>query len=147
MNPEPWPRFHLALPVRDLSATRAFYIGVLGCSEGRASSTWVDFDFFGHQISAHLAPIAPGPVVTSPVDSKEIPIPHFGVILQWEAWQRLAERLRECELGFVIEPYVRFAGQGGEQATLFVRDPSGNTLEFKAFRSEDQVFARHRAGD
>ncbi len=134
-------RFHLALPVRNLSDTRAFYIGVLGCREGRASSTWVDFDFFGHQLSAHLVPTPQHTAYHNPVDGKDVPVPHFGVILGWGEWQKLAKRLETDEIGFVIAPCTRFRGQAGEQATLFLRDPSGNTIEFKAFRNDAEVFS------
>jgi len=133
--------FHLAFPVHDLAAARAFYSGLLGCREGRSSDTWVDFDLFGHQIVAHLAPEKCGVGARNPVDGHDVPVPHFGVILPMPDWQRLADRLRAAGLHFVIEPYVRFAGQVGEQATMFFLDPSGNALEFKAFADPDQIFA------
>src|SRR6185436_11178372 len=123
--------FHLAFPVHDLVAARAFYGGLLGCPEGRSSDAWIDFDLYGHQIVAHLSPEA-GAAIHNPVDGHDVPVPHFGVVLEWEAFHALAERLRERSVEFVIEPYVRFAGQVGEQATMFFRDPSGNALEFKA---------------
>ena len=134
--------FHLALPVHDLAASRAFYAGVLGCREGRSAPTWVDFDFFGHQISLHLAPAGARVVHESPVDGHGVPIPHFGVVLELERWNELAERLRAAGVAFVIEPTVRFRGQVGEQATMFFHDPSGNALEFKAFKDPARLFAR-----
>jgi uncharacterized protein len=136
------PRFHLAFPVRDLAEARAFYGGLLGCPEGRSSEHWVDFDFFGHQIVAHLAPDEVGHRATSAVDGEDVPARHFGVILTMEAWQSLADRLRGAGVKFLIEPQVRFQGQPGEQATLFFLDPSGNALEFKAFADDAMVFAR-----
>lgn len=135
------PPFHLAFPVRDLQATRDFYTRVLGCETGRSSDTWLDFDLFGHQIVAHLVPTTPNRQ-QNPVDGHNVPVPHFGVVLDWAAWHRLAERLQEAGMEFVIEPYIRFAGQVGEQATMFFLDPSGNALEFKAFRDPAQLFAR-----
>jgi extradiol dioxygenase family protein len=134
------PAFHLAFPVTDLAATRAFYIDVLGCREGRRSETWIDFDFFGHQLSAHLSPKGSGH--TGAVDGLAVPIPHFGVILHWTDFQRMAERLRERVTPFLVEPTLRFEGQTGEQATMFVLDPSGNALEFKSYRDSAQAFAR-----
>ena len=165
------PRFHLAIPVADLEAARTFYAGVLGCGVGRESDTWIDFDFFGHQVTAHLSPAeapltasgaatthpaggkpgsagcgrdarVPGEAATNPVDGKQVPVRHFGVILDWQAWHALAERLRRAGVDFLIEPYVRFRGQVGEQVTLFVLDPSRNGLEFKAFKDESHLFAR-----
>lgn len=133
--------FHLAFPVHDLAAARAFYSGLLGCREGRSSDAWVDFDLFGHQIVAHLAPEKCGVGAHNPVDGHDVPVPHFGVVMTMPDWQRLADRLRAAGLRFVIEPYVRFAGQVGEQATMFFLDPSGNALEFKAFADPDQIFA------
>jgi hypothetical protein len=134
--------FHIAFPVHDLAAARAFYGGVLGCREGRSSDTWVDFDLFGHQIVAHLAPGRSGVAVDNPVDGHDVPVPHFGVILTMTEWESLAERLRGAGVRFVIEPYIRFQGQVGEQATMFFFDPSGNALEFKAFADFSQIFAR-----
>jgi extradiol dioxygenase family protein len=134
--------FHIAFPVHDLAAARAFYGGVLGCREGRSSDTWVDFDLFGHQIVAHLAPGRSGVAVDNPVDGHDVPVPHFGVILTMAEWESLAERLRGAGVRFVIEPYIRFQGQVGEQATMFFFDPSGNALEFKAFADFSQIFAR-----
>ena len=136
------PRFHLAFPVRDLAEARAFYGGLLGCPEGRSSADWVDFDFHGHQIVAHLAPDEAGHRNTSAVDGEAVPVRHFGVILTLPAWDALAERLKAAGVKFVIEPYVRFKGQPGEQATMFFLDPSGNALEFKAFADDAMVFAK-----
>jgi hypothetical protein len=135
------PRFHLAFPVRDLAEARAFYGGVLGCPEGRSAPDWVDFDFHGHQIVAHLAP-AEAAAATSLVDGEDVPVRHFGLILEPADWRAVAERLRAAGADFIIEPQTRFAGSPGEQSTLFVRDPSGNALEFKAFADEAMIFAR-----
>jgi extradiol dioxygenase family protein len=136
------PRFHLAFPVHDLSAARAFYGGVLGCPEGRSAEDWVDFDLHGHQIVAHLAPGDVGRSGANTVDGEDVPVRHFGLILERADWRALAERLRTAGVRFLIEPQTRFAGEAGEQSTLFVRDPSGNALEFKAFADDAQVFAR-----
>ena len=141
------PRFHFAFAVDDLSAARDFYGRLLGCAEGRSDAHWVDFDFHGHQIVAHLAPRregadAPVAEIANPVDGDEVPVPHFGLILGWEAWHELAARLKAAGIRFVIEPHIRFKGKPGEQATMFFRDPSGNALEFKAFQDEAQVFAK-----
>ncbi|MGD9914441.1 MAG: VOC family protein [Rhizobiaceae bacterium] len=134
--------FHLAFPVRDLDETRAFYGSVLGCAIGRSSATWVDFDLFGHQMSAHLRPSAAAAARDGHVDGKAVPIPHFGVVLLMDDWQRLAEKLEAAPgIDWIERPMVRFRGEPGEQATLFIRDPSGNALEFKGFRSMEQVFA------
>ena len=134
--------FHLAFPVDDLAAARRFYGGLLGCPEGRSSSEWIDYDFFGHQIVAHLSPPKPGSDHHNPVDGHEVPVPHFGVVLAWDDFHALADRLRAGGVKFVIEPYIRFAGQVGEQATMFFRDPAGNALEFKSFRDIGQLFAK-----
>lgn len=138
--------FHLAFPVDDLSAARAFYGGVMGCSEGRSSDEWIDFDFHGHQIVAHLAPNKGGAknrdVANTHVDGHGVPVPHFGLVLGMDEWKALAARLRDGGCEFVIEPTIRFKGQPGEQATMFLRDPSGNALEFKAFADVGQLFAR-----
>jgi len=134
--------FHLAFPVHDLAAARAFYGGVLGCREGRSSDAWVDFDLYGHQIVAHLAADRAGIAAYNPVDGDDVPVPHFGVILSMDGWRELAERLRRAGVRFVIEPHIRFRGQVGEQATMFFLDPSGNALEFKAFADMNQIFAR-----
>jgi len=133
--------FHLAFPVDDLSAARQFYGEVLQCSEGRSSDEWIDFDLFGHQIVAHLAP-ARVKAHHNEVDGHDVPVPHFGVVLPWERFEQFAERLRSAGVRFVIEPYIRFAGQVGEQATMFFYDPAGNALEFKSFRNPNQLFAR-----
>jgi extradiol dioxygenase family protein len=134
--------FHLAFPVHDLAAARAFYGGLLGCPEGRSSERWVDFDFFGHQLVAHLVPARTSRAGANPVDGDDVPVPHFGAVLDWDAWHALAERLRGAGVAFEIEPHVRFRGALGEQATLFFQDPSGNALEFKAFRDPTKLFAR-----
>ena len=135
------PPFHLAFPVTDLDAARAFYGGLLGCPEGRSSAAWIDFDLYGHQIVAHLAP-AESASPTNTVDGKAVPVRHFGIVLPWEEWHVLADRLRAATTSFIIEPGIRFAGEVGEQATMFFLDPSGNALEFKAFRDPDQLFAK-----
>lgn len=133
--------FHLAFPVHDLEQARAFYGGVLGCAEGRSSDEWIDFDFFGHQLVAHLAPRS-GEVHRNPVDGHEVPVPHFGVVLDWDDFHALAGRIRDAGIRFEIEPYIRFQGKVGEQATMFFHDGSGNALEFKAFRDIGQLFAK-----
>ena len=134
--------FHLAFPVHDLAQARRFYGGLLGCREGRSSPEWVDFDFYGHQIVAHLAPEECGHRHTSQVDGEQVPVRHFGAILPMADWEALAETLRAADTRFIIEPQLRFKGQVGEQATMFFLDPSGNALEFKAFGDPSQVFAR-----
>ena len=133
--------FHLAFPVHDLAATRAFYGGLLGCGEGRSADTWVDFDLRGHQLVAHLDPNARAIAVSNPVDGHDVPVPHFGVVLEWDDWHALADRLTQAGVRFGIVPHIRFQGQVGEQATMFFLDPSGNALEFKAFRDLGQLFA------
>jgi extradiol dioxygenase family protein len=133
--------FHLAFPVHDLAAARAFYGGTLGCLEGRSSDSWIDFDLFGHQIVAHLDPSAKAVVVANPVDGHDVPVPHFGVVLTMDAWHALANRVKAAGIAFGIEPHIRFVGQPGEQATMFFLDPSGNALEFKAFADDAQLFA------
>ena len=132
------PPFHLAFPVRDVESTRAFYADVLGCSVGRSAERWIDFDFFGHQLSAHVAD--EGVLATNEVDGDDVPVRHFGVVLSMERWRTLVERLRAAGIEFLIEPKIRFAGDVGEQATLFLRDPSGNALEFKAFADPRRLF-------
>ena len=132
------PPFHLAFPVRDVESTRAFYAGVLGCPVGRSAERWIDFDFFGHQLSAHVAD--EDALATNVVDGDDVPVRHFGVLLSMERWRTLAERLRAAGVRFLIEPKIRFVGEVGEQATLFVRDPSGNALEFKAFADPRRLF-------
>jgi extradiol dioxygenase family protein len=134
--------FHLAFPVNDLEAARSFYGGVLGCPEGRSSDAWVDFNLFGHQIVAHLRRNGAGAETSNPVDGRDVPIPHFGLIVSMEEFDRLAERVRGAGVKFVIEPYVRFKGEVGEQATMFFLDPSGNALEFKAFADRSRIFAK-----
>ena len=133
--------FHLAFPVHDLHAARSFYGGLLGCREGRSSEHWIDFDLYGHQIVAHLdAGMTPRPIHNA-VDGHDVPVPHFGVVLTMPQWDDLAARLTAAGVQFGIEPYVRFKGQVGEQATMFFTDPSGNALEFKAFADDGQLFA------
>lgn len=136
------PLFHLAFPVRDLAETRRFYGELLGCPEGRSSDAWIDFNFYGHQLVAHLAPDELGSAATNAVDGDDVPVRHFGAILPMGQWEALAATLRQAGTRFVIEPHVRFKGQVGEQATMFFLDPSGNALEFKAFGDISQVFAR-----
>ena len=136
------PRFHLAFPVKELEQTLIFYRDVIGCETGRSSEKWIDFNFFGHQIVAHLSPEDAGKSATNEVDGHEVPAKHFGVILEWDEFDKLAQRLKNHKQKFVIEPYIRFEGEPGEQATMFLLDPSGNALEFKAFRDEGQIFAR-----
>lgn len=138
--------FHLAFPVRDLTETRDFYLNILGCREGRSSDRWIDFDLFGHQIVAHqiddeAAATADADTGVNAVDGHEVPVPHFGVVMDWQQWHEFAERLKGQGVSFVIEPHVRFPGEVGEQATMFFRDPSGNALEFKAFQDPEQLFA------
>ncbi|WP_298300822.1 VOC family protein [uncultured Erythrobacter sp.] len=135
------PPFHLAFPVDDLAAARSFYGELLGCEEGRSSEEWIDFDFHGHQIVAHLAPERERDAATNHVDGHGVPVPHFGLVLNTEDWKALVGKLRAASVDFVIEPTVRFKGQSGEQATMFLRDPAGNALEFKAFADRAQLFA------
>ncbi len=134
------PRFHLAMPVDDLNAARVFYGGVIGCEQGRSSDSWVDWNLRGHQFVTHLAPGRQQPV-HNPVDGHDVPVPHFGLILSVAEFHRLADRLRTADVTFVIEPYQRFEGEPGEQWTMFLQDPAGNALEFKAFADDAQVFA------
>jgi len=134
--------FHVAVLVDDLAAAREFYGGLLGCREGRSADTWVDFDLFGHQFVCHLRSAAAGVDASNPVDDHDVPVPHYGVVLDMDDWRQLADRLTDTGQDFVIEPYIRFSGQTGEQGTLFIRDPAGNALEFKGFRNLDQLFAR-----
>ncbi|MDA8362497.1 MAG: VOC family protein [Gammaproteobacteria bacterium] len=133
--------FHYAFPVHDLDAARAFYGGVLRCPEGRSDRTWVDFNLYGHQIVAHLDPDTDPVRTRNPVDGQDVPVPHFGVVLHMDQWRELVERLRAAGQQFIIEPGIRFRGQVGEQATVFLLDPSGNALEFKAFADPDRLFA------
>ena len=134
--------FHLAIPVSDIETARAFYGGLLGCAEGRSSDQWVDFNLFGHQLVCHeVTSNAANATPTNPVDGHDVPVPHFGVVLNMDSWRKLANKLTKAEVKFVIEPYIRFEGEPGEQATMFFRDPSGNALEFKAFRDiETELF-------
>ena len=131
--------FHLAFPVNDLAQAEDFYVNTLGCSIGRKSDHWIDFDFFGHQITAHLTADS-NPIQTNAVDGNQVPVRHFGVILEWEDWEKLSQRLIELETEFLIEPRIRFQGKPGEQATMFFHDPTGNALEFKAFKSDKAIF-------
>ena len=137
------PPFHLAFPVDDLAAARRFYGELLGCPEGRSAEEWIDFDLHGHQIVAHLAPQSAPRRATNEVDGEHVPVPHFGVVLPWEDWKRLAERLKAAGVEFVIEPGIRFEGQPGEQATMFLLDPAGNALEFKAMADHTKLFAKN----
>ncbi len=134
--------FHLAFPVTSLEKARSFYGELLGCPEGRSSEAWVDFDLYGHQIVAHLSPDEAGHRNTSEVDGENVPVRHFGVVLDMRAWEALAAKLRAAAVKFVIEPQIRFQGKIGEQATMFFLDPSGNALEFKAFKDIGQLFAK-----
>ena len=136
------PPFHLAFPVDDLEAARAFYGGLLGCPEGRSAEHWIDFDLHGHQIVAHFVPARARGRSTNPVDGEEVPVPHFGLVLAMDDWRKLADRLEAAEVQFVIPPTVRFAGQPGEQATMFLLDPAGNALEFKAMADPGNLFAK-----
>ena len=137
------PRFHLAVPVDDLQAARRFYGGVLGCPQGREAATWVDWDLYGHQVVTHLVPPGRRPDrARNPVDGHDVPVPHFGVILDVESFHRLADSLRQGGIDFVIAPYRRFAGEPGEQWTMFCFDPAGNAIEFKAFADDRAVFLR-----
>ncbi|WNJ17235.1 VOC family protein [Pontibacter sp. G13] len=138
------PPFHVAIPVHDLELTRTFYRDILGCEEGRSSDQWVDFNLYGHQFVIHLKPdMNPDAALHhNPVDGHAVPVPHYGVVLPWEEWESLASKLKAAETAFVIEPYIRFQGQVGEQATMFFLDPSGNALEFKAFKDMSQLFAK-----
>lgn len=137
--------FHLAVPVYDLELCRRFYRDILGFSEGRSAATWVDFDFYGHQFVIHqhdATPAEPGPRSYSRVDGHSVPLPHFGVVLQWSDWEMLAARLRKHDVKFIVEPHIRFKGQAGEQATMFFVDPADNALEFKAFKNPANLFAK-----
>jgi uncharacterized protein len=135
------PPFHLAFPVDDLGEARRFYGGLLGCREGRSAEHWVDFDLHGHQIVAHLAPEAVRQRASNRVDGDDVPVPHFGLVLSMDEWKALAERLTDAGTEFVIEPTIRFAGEPGEQATMFLLDPAGNALEFKAMADPEKLFA------
>ena len=136
--------FHLAIPVNNLAAARTFYRDIIQCTEGRSDTQWVDFDFYGHQLVIHEIEqsIEPEKENHNPVDGHEVPIPHFGVVLEMALWKELSERLKRHHINFLIEPYIRFEGQPGEQATMFFKDPSGNALEFKAFKNLSQLFTK-----
>lgn len=138
------PPFHFAFPVHDLAAARRFYGELLGCPEGRSSEDWVDFNLYGHQVVAHRVHATTNASIAghNPVDGEAVPVPHFGLVLDWEAWHQLAKRLTSAGTKFVIDPYLRFEGEVGEQATMFLLDPSGNALEFKSFRDPSQLFAK-----
>lgn len=133
--------FHLAIPTDNLEAARDFYCGILGCTTGRTAEKWIDFNFFGHQLSIHLKPEEVGLTSSNNVDNKQVPVRHFGIVLQWDEWHKLAEHLKNNNIKFVIEPYIRFKGEIGEQATMFFLDPAGNALEFKSFKDMTQLFA------
>lgn len=134
--------FHLAFPILDIEDTRKFYGGLLGCEVGRSTDKWIDFNFFGHQLSAHVKPEEVGRAKTNEVDGDAVPVRHFGAILAWEQWHQLADKLRAADIKFIIEPHIRFKGEVGEQATMFFLDPAGNALEFKSFQDMSQVFAK-----
>ena len=133
------PPFHLAIPVHNLEAAKIFYGGILNCSEGRSSDTWIDYNFFGHQLVVHLD-LKKTKKSFNSVDAKDVPIPHFGVVLNLDDWENIRDKLEKEDIDFIIKPYIRFKGQVGEQATMFLLDPSGNALEFKAFKNIDQLF-------
>ena len=141
-NPGPMSPFHLAFPVHDLALARGFYGDILGCPEGRSSDEWVDFNFYGHQIVAHLAPAETGPAQRNAVDGHGVPVRHFGIVLPMAEWEALEQRLKARGIQFVIEPYIRFKGEPGEQATMFFLDPSGNAIEVKAFADITRLFAK-----
>lgn len=132
--------FHLAIPVRDIESTRKFYTEVLDCAVGRETSRWIDFNFFGHQVSAHVKPEVLTETKTNPVDGESVPVRHFGIVLEWDIWHQLVERLNNRQLEYLIKPTIRFANEVGEQATFFLIDPSGNALEFKSFKESTQLF-------
>jgi len=137
------PPFHVAVPVDDLEKARQFYGQLLGCEEGRSSDTWIDFNLYGHQFVAHYKPVTHSEALhTNPVDGHDVPVPHYGVVLSWDEWEKLAKKLQQANTTFVIEPHIRFKGQTGEQATMFLLDPAGNALEFKAFKDLSQLFAK-----
>ena len=134
--------FHLAFPINDIEETKSFYKKHFNCEIGREDKRWVDFDFYGHQLSAHLRPEELKNTKKNSVDGKDVPVSHFGVILEWETWHQLSSKLKENDIDFIIDPYIRFKGEVGEQATMFFLDPSGNALEFKSFKDSSQVFAK-----
>lgn len=135
------PVFHLAFPVQDIETTREFYTNILSCSVGREAERWIDFNFSGHQISAHLVDES-DEIATNPVDGEAIPARHFGLVLEWHAWHEMVDRLNDKAINYLIKPTIRFKGDVGEQATFFISDPSGNALEFKSFKNSDQLFAK-----
>lgn len=132
--------FHLAFPIKDIEETKKFYKSILGCKIGRESDAWVDFNFFGHQVSAHLKPEELSNAKKNKVDGKSVPVRHFGVVLDWKEWHSLSKKLQKLKIKFIIDPYIRFKGEVGEQATMFFLDPSGNALEFKSFKDPKQLF-------
>ena len=134
--------FHLAIPVNNIAKCKIFYKEILGCIEGRSSNNWVDFDLFGHQLVIHFQESNNKNLHTNPVDGKDVPIPHFGVILEWENFKRFSSKLEKKGVEFIIKPYIRFEGEPGEQATMFFKDPSGNALEFKSFKDSSQIFEK-----
>ena len=134
--------FHLAIPVNNIAKCKIFYKEILGCTEGRSSDNWVDFDLFGHQLVIHFQESNNKNLHTNPVDGKDVPIPHFGVILEWENFKRFSSKLEKKGVEFIIKPYIRFEGEPGEQATMFFKDPSGNALEFKSFKDSSQIFEK-----
>ena len=134
--------FHLAIPVNNLKKSRNFYKNILGCKEGRSSDNWVDFNIFGHQLVIHYKGMKLKDTNTNPVDGKDVPIPHFGVVLEWDQFHSFSKKLKEKNIEFLIEPYIRFEGQPGEQATMFFKDPSGNALEFKSFKDLNKIFVK-----
>ena len=134
--------FHLAIPVNNIAKCKIFYKEILGCNEGRSSDNWVDFDLFGHQLVIHFHESNNKNLHTNPVDGKDVPIPHFGVILEWENFKIFSSKLEKKGVEFIIKPYIRFEGEPGEQATMFFKDPSGNALEFKSFKDSNQIFAK-----
>lgn len=135
------PPFHLAFPVNDIEETRRFFVDLIGCRVGREAEKWIDFDFHGHQISAHVKPEETGTAQTNGVDGDQVPVRHFGLVLDWDEWHAMADRLKAAGIKFIIEPHIRFKGQVGEQATMFFLDPAGNALEFKSFKDMNQLFA------
>ncbi len=134
--------FHLALPINDIDTSKTFYTELLQCEVGRFTDKWIDFNFFGHQLSLHVKPEETVLALKNIVDGKQVPVRHFGVVLEWNTWHQLADRLKHHKVEFIIEPYIRFEGEVGEQATMFFCDPSDNALEFKAFKDISQLFAR-----
>ena len=134
--------FHLAFPIKDIEITKSFYSNFLGCEIGREDKKWVDFNFFGHQLSAHVKPDELKLAKKNTVDGKDVPVRHFGVVLGWDEWHDLSKKLKKLKVKFIIDPYIRFKGEIGEQATMFFLDPSGNALEFKSFKDSSQIFAK-----